>query len=226
MPNLAQRRKGHRRKETGGSLKLPAGVKLFDRGHPCHCVYQLRSGRVQLAGGRGAIVDYLSSGDFFGEKCLLGSRHGGLAAKSLSPVKLSAFRKGEILTRVQRDRRFAARLLTNLARRLDRYEQTIEDAVVERAERRLALLLWHFLPARPASGWARLRFSPSNSELARSIRSTRWRIAHFMGHFQRLGWLQRRPELWVLREGLREFLQKAANQGEGLQRTPTTPSLT
>ncbi len=194
--------------------------------HPCHRVYLLRSGLVQLAGGRGAIVDYLRRGDFFGEKCLLGSRRRGLAAKSLSPVELSAFRKAEILTCLRQDRRFAARLLNNLARRLDRYEQTIEDAVVERPERRLALLFWRFLPARPASGWARLRFSPSNSELARSIRSTRWRIAHFMGHFQRLGWLQRRPELWVLRESLREFLQKAANRGEGQQRTATTPSLT
>jgi hypothetical protein len=121
---------------------------------------------------------------------------------------------------VQRDRGFAATLIKNLARRLGRYEQRIQDAVVEQAERRLALLLWRFLPARPASGWVRLRFSPSNSELARSIGSTRWRIAHFMGHFQQLGWLERRPELWALREGLDKFLESAAKGRIAHRRAP------
>jgi hypothetical protein len=103
--------------------------------------------------------------------------------------------------------------LTNLARRLDRYEQTIEDAIVERTERRLALLFRRFLPARPISGWVQLLFSPTNSELARTIGSTRWQVAHFMSRFQHLGWLQRRPKLWVLREGLQEFLD-AAKEGD------------
>jgi hypothetical protein len=54
-----------------------------------------------------------------------------------------------------------------------------------------------------------LRFSPSNSELAKTVGTTRSRIAHFMRHFQQLGWLSRRPELWVRPEGLRGFLQSA-----------------
>jgi CRP-like cAMP-binding protein len=167
----------------------------------------------RCAGERGAIVDYLSNGDYFGEKSLLGPSCGNLIARSVSPVNASAFGRSELLDCVQQDRRFAARLLNNLARRLDRYEETIQDYAVERAERRLALLLWRFLPARIASGWVRLRFSPSNSELARMMGSTRWRIAHFMGRFQRLGWLERRPELWVLREGLQEFLRGTTKTG-------------
>jgi CRP/FNR family transcriptional regulator, cyclic AMP receptor protein len=212
MPDLTHRRKGSRRREIGGSLEFPAGAILFDSHRACRRVYLLRSGQVQLKGERGAIVDYLSSGDFFGEKSLLNSNSGGLEAKSLSPIEVFAFRKSEVLKRVQEDRRFAARLLKSLARRLDRYEQTIQDSVVEHAERRLALLLCRFLPARPASGWVRLRFSPSNSELARTIGSTRWRVAHFMRRFQGLGWLERRPDLWVLRERLGGFLELTARK--------------
>lgn len=212
MPDLTHRRKGFTRKEIGGSLEFPAGAILFDSHHPCRRVYLLRSGQVQLKGERGAIVDYISSGDFFGEKSLLNSNGAGLEAKSLSPIEVSAFRKSEVFNRVQGDPRFAARLLNSLARRLERYEQTIQDSVVEHAERRLALLLWRFLPTRPAGGWVRLRFSPSNSELARTIGSTRWRVAHFMSRFQGMGWLERRPDLWVSRERLAEFLELTARK--------------
>jgi len=206
MAQLTHRRKSLKRKK-GGSLKFPAGATLFDSLRPCRCVYLLRSGRVRLTSDRGAILDYLRSGDFLGERSLLGKYPPGLSAKCLSAVEVSSFRKSEILSRLQQDPRFAARLLRNLARRLDRYEQTIQDAVLERAERRLALLLARLAPALPASGWVRLRFSPSNLELARTIGSTRWRIAHFMRHFQSLGWLQRRPDLWVLQQDLRQFLE-------------------
>jgi CRP-like cAMP-binding protein len=207
MTKHSRNRTESRPKEPGKPLEFPAGAKLFDSDQPCRRVYLLRSGQVQLVSERGAIVDYLCRGDLFGEGALLGPRRGGPAAKSLSTVAVSTFGKSQLLDYVQGDRRFAAELLSALARRLGRYERTIQDAVVERAERRLALLLSRFMPARPRSGWVQLLFSPSNSELARTIGSTRWRIAHFMGHFQRLGWLERRPELWVSREGLREYLE-------------------
>jgi CRP-like cAMP-binding protein len=184
-------------------------MKLFDLDRAPRRVYLLRSGQVQLARGREAIVDYLTPGSFFGEQCLLGPRHAGQIATSLSPVQVFGFRRSELLDLLQKDRGFALRLLKNLALRLSRYEQTIRDSVAERAERRLARLLVRLMPARPGSGWVRLQFSPSNSELAKTIGTTRWRIAHFMRKFQQLGWLDRRPGLWVHTAGIREFLQSA-----------------
>jgi len=198
-----------RKKHRSGLVThdFPAKAKLFDVDRAPRHVYLLRSGRIQLARGREAIVDYLTSGSFFGEQCLLGPRHAGQIAKSLSKVRVLAFRKSELLDLLQTDRRFALRFLRNLALRLNRYERTIRDFVAERAERRLAQLLFRFMPPRAASGWVRLQFSPSNSELARTIGTTRWRIAHFMGKFHQLGWLDRRPDLWIRTEGITEFLQ-------------------
>ncbi|HTP30540.1 MAG TPA: Crp/Fnr family transcriptional regulator [Candidatus Acidoferrales bacterium] len=212
MPDLVHRRNQPGRMERGKPVRFPAGATLFDLQNPCRRVYLLRSGQVRLTGDRGAIVAYLGEGDVFGLKSLLGAGSGGLIAKSLSAVELTSFRKSELLGYLQEDRRLAAALLKSLARRLDLYEQTIQNAVLERAERRLSLVLRSFLPDRPASGWVRLVFSPSNSDLARTIGSTRWRVAHFMRGFQRLGWLQRRPELWVLREGLQQFLEPASQR--------------
>ncbi len=105
-----------------------------------------------------------------------------------------------------------AALLKGLALRLDRYEQLLADFLAERIERRLARLLSRLTPAKPASGWVRLQFSPSNSELARTIGTTLWQVSHYMRRFQQLGWLQRRPALWVHREGLDEFLESSARR--------------
>jgi CRP-like cAMP-binding protein len=175
-------------------------------------MYLLLSGQVQLSTRRRAIVDYLGRDDFFGEKAFLGHQADSQFATSISPIEVQAFSKSELLERVQHDRDFATRLLRNLALRIDRHEQAIDDFVAEPAERRLARLLSRLLPLHARSGWVELRFSPSNSELAKTIRSTRWRVAHFMGQFQRLGWLERRPELWLRCEGIREFLDMPPRQ--------------
>jgi CRP-like cAMP-binding protein len=212
MPDHKHRRQGSKPKKRGRFVELPAGATLFDGQRPCRWVYQLHSGQVRLEADHNAILDYLSNGDFFGENSLLSPPAGSLTAKTLSPVQLSRFGKSELWDCVHRDQQFAAELIKSLARRLDRHEKTIQNVIVEGAERRLALLLRRFLPGRPPTGWVRLRFSPSNAELARSIGSTRWRIAHFMGNFQRLGWLERRPELWVFRESLGQFLESGSRK--------------
>jgi CRP/FNR family transcriptional regulator, cyclic AMP receptor protein len=207
MPRSLSASRKHR---TSGPVThdFPAKAKLFNLDRAPRCVYLLRSGRVQLARGE-AIVDYLTPGSFFGVTCLLGTRHGGQIAPSLSKVRVLSLRRSQLLDLVQKDRRFALRLLKNMALRLNRCEQTIRDSVAEGAEQRLARLLFRFMPARAGSVWVRLQFSPSNSELAKTIGTTRWRIAHFMRKFHELGWLDRRPELWVRTEGIQEFLQSA-----------------
>lgn len=207
MPgSLTHGRKNRKRGDPKAIIRFPAGTNLFDLDHPSRRIYLLRAGRVQLSRGRDTILAHLTAGNFFGEECFLNPGQRFQVAKSLSPVTVSVFRSSELLDRVQQDRRFALRLLKNLILRLDRCGQTIRDFVTESAEHRLAWLLLRLAPAKPASGWVHLRFSPSNAELARTIGTTRSRISHFLNHFRQLGWLERRPELWVHREGLREFL--------------------
>jgi CRP-like cAMP-binding protein len=216
------------RRKRGGSVLLafPAKREIFDLDHPPSALYLLRSGRVRLARGREAIVDYLVPGDVFGEQYLLGPRHLGRIATSLTAVEISAFRRADLLDLVQRDRQFALQLLKNMALRLERYEETIHDAVVEPTERRLARLLFRFLPSRSSADWVQLRFSPSNAELARTIGSTRWRVAHFMRKFQQLGWLARRPELWVRTDGLKEYLLSDRPAQQVTSLTPRSPVTT
>jgi len=207
----AQGRRGnnkkHARRSSVGSLRLPAGATLFDSNHPPRRMYLLCSGHVQLSTSRGEIVDHLAPGDFFGEKCFLAPLRRGQAARTVSPASVAAFRKPELLDRLTGDRRFATQVVKNLALRLDRYEEALGDFAREPAERRLARLLWRLAPDRKVSGLVRLPFHLTNREMARAIGTTRWRVSHFMGRFQRLGWLRRQEGLWVDRERLGEFLQ-------------------
>ena len=209
--SLTQRRRVSHHQPRGRPVHFPAGTKIFDPEHPARRIYLLNAGRVRLSDGPKAIVDELTSGAFFGEKCFLPPYRSDSTATTLSPVVVTVYRGSDLLRGVQRDPLFARRLLKNLALRLDRCEQAIRDFVTEPAERRLARLLSRFTPARPASGWVRLPLRATNVELAQMVGTTRSRVSHFLNHFQRLGWLGRRgEELWVHREGLNQFLSSTA----------------
>lgn len=210
LPKFDRKRRASGRKET--ILHFPARVMIFDEQHPSRQLYQLRAGRIQVSCGRGVILDYLRAGDFFGEECFLPPNRRCLSAKSVTPTRIARLRLPQVLDRLRRDPSFARRFLSSLAGRLDWRTQMIRDFVREPAERRLAALLYRLTPGKTATGWVALHFSPSNSEMARTIGTTRARISYFMGRFQRMGWLQRRPKLRIRREGLREFLQARASQ--------------
>jgi CRP/FNR family transcriptional regulator, cyclic AMP receptor protein len=193
---------------------FPAGSRIFGPEHPTHRIYQLNSGHVQLRNGPVAIIEQLSPGNFFGEKCFLAPGRSAQVATALSPVGVTAFRRSDLLHCLRTDPRFAGRLLKNLAFRPDRYENAMRDFVTEPAERRLAHLLFRFMPARPVSGWIRLPLRATNIELARMVGTTRWRVSHFLNHFQRRGWLARdHKELLIHREGLKTHLDLLAQKG-------------
>lgn len=207
---LTHGRSSGRRKRRVACVAFPVGTKLFDREHPSRRIYLLRSGQVQLLSDHEVILDHLTRGDLFGEKHLLRSHRIKQVAKTLSPVKVVVFRKAEFLERLRRDRRFMQQVLKHLALRMERYEETIRDFATEPTERRLAFALFRLAPTRPATGWVRLPWNPTNPQLAKIVGTTRWRISHFLNRFQRLGWVRRQEGLWVQREGLQAFLQSTA----------------
>ncbi len=203
---------GRGRPERGrnpGSLFFPAGAKVYDRNRPSRKAYLLERGLIRLSCEHEAIFAYLTPGCFFGEQCVLGQVAPSQEATSLSPATVSAFRKTELLNRLQSDRRFALRFIKSLAFRMEQYEQAIRDFVAEGAERRLARWLLRIAPCPATSGWVRLPIDPSNPELSRMVGTTRPRISRFMRHFQESGWVRREHGLWIHREGLREFLKLA-----------------
>jgi CRP-like cAMP-binding protein len=211
MVRLLKHGRTPRRRTQGiADVGFPAGATLFDRQHPSRRIYLLRSGWIELSSDHDVILDHLTRGDWLGEKLLLGSRRVDQLAKARTFIEATPFRKAEFYQRLHRDRRFAQQVLRSLARRMDRYEAAIRDFATEPTERRLALALAALAPTRPATGWVRLPWSPTNPELAKMVGTTRWSVSHLLNRFQRLGWLRRQEGLWVQRQDLEAFLEPSA----------------
>ncbi len=195
---------------AGQTVTFPKGSILFSTASPSRRIYLLRAGQVRLSSDSQAIFDHLQPGCFFSEKSLLGSPPWNQTATALSAVEAVAFNKSELLAKLRQDPAFAAHLVRDFAARMDRYEQTIRDLVSEKADVRLARLLYRSAPASRKSGWVQLPIPFTNLELARMVGTTRWRISHLLNRFQRLGWLRRDDHLSVRREGLRSYLDGQA----------------
>lgn len=210
MPGLPAKvaRRARKKLPTGSVQQFPPRAVLFDATHPAATIFLLRSGWVQLLSGDNAIVDCLGPGAIFGERSLLGWPANSLSARALTPVRVTSFDRSQLLERLQADRRFALRLLKAFATRTHRYEQTIADFIADPAEIRLARLLARALPPKPASGWVRLPYELSHRALAKTIGTSRWRIALFMRRFREAGWLRRDDGLWIERSGLARFLNE------------------
>lgn len=192
MPRASMSRRRGRSKEVQRTLSLPAGTVLFDVNSPSRTMQRLDAGRVRLLAESKATVEYLEAGDFFGEACLFRSCCGNQTAQALTPVEIAVFKKPDLLKRLRQDRVFTSALLRNLARRIQRCQNTVYEFVTEPAERRLAFLLMRLSPGRRASEWVRLPFPITNGDLAKSIGTTRGRISYFLNRFERLGFLRRR----------------------------------
>src|SRR5690242_14487793 len=191
---------------------FPARSTLLRHELPPDCVYLLVSGCVKLTHGSKTVLDYLRPGDFFGEKSLAPGLKEHLAATTLSPVEVVIVRKSRLARLLRSDARFTRQLVMSLVSRMDRYERVIESLITDNAERRLARLLLDLAYTEADSDWIQLKCSPSNLDLAKSVGTTRWRIAHFMRKFQNQGWLERRPELWIRVHAAREFLRSTRNR--------------
>lgn len=186
------------------------GTILFDAAHPPRGLYLLRSGWAQLSSSENVILDYLGPGRLLGESSLIGARP--VMAKAVTPLEYQVWGRRQLLGLLRRDPRLGLELVAELARRLERYQQTIGQLVRGRIECRLVYALMLLLPSAAARGWVPLVYSPTNLELARTIGATRWRVSRHMAQFQRMGWLRRERGLWINMERFKELARPRCQQ--------------
>jgi CRP-like cAMP-binding protein len=202
----ALKKKGDKTWTEEHSVSFARGANLLGDTHGRSRMFLVLGGQVRLTGRNKVIFDHLKRGSFLGERSLLQTSGNCQSATALSPVEAVAFRKADLMRLCRKNPAFALRLVTDLAMRLNRYEELICDLVSEQAEIRLARLLLRTAPPRPVAGWVRLPFAFTNIELARMVGTTRWRISYLLNRFQRLGWLRREDQLWLNRDGAKNYL--------------------
>ena len=121
---------------------LKRGEILFERGQPAESLYVLLTGHIKLGiasdVGQEKILEFLGSGDVFGECVLLPGHRWIATAQALLPCRLLVFGKQELEEAVQKIPGLALRLLSSVSSRLEGLLCDIESATFRTAAQRVA----------------------------------------------------------------------------------------
>jgi CRP/FNR family transcriptional regulator, cyclic AMP receptor protein len=181
--------------------KLRARETIFRQGDPAKHVMYLQEGRVKLTvvGGTGkeAVVAILGPGDFLGEGCLAGQSSCVTTATAITPVRMLAIEKSEMVRMLHREHEFSDRFIVFMLARNIRVEEDLVDQLFNSTEKRLArmlLLLAHYGErGRPQEVLPKV----SQEMLAEMIGATRPRVNFFMNKFRKLGFIRYNGEIHV-----------------------------
>lgn len=101
---------------------VPRGQILFQKGDPCHGFYLLVYGQIKLAftspQGSEKVVEILGPGQSFGEAVMFMDKPYVLFAQALADSLLLHVAKKTVFQELERDPKFARKMLSGLSRRL------------------------------------------------------------------------------------------------------------
>jgi CRP/FNR family transcriptional regulator, cyclic AMP receptor protein len=169
------------------------GSKLFAQGDAAASVLFIQRGSVKLSvvssSGREVVVGVLESGDFVGEGALAGQPVRLATATTLTPSRILAIPKREMIALLHREPAFSNRFIAHMLARNARLEEDLVDQLFNASEKRLARTL--LLLARYGKPNGPLRALPKISQevLAEMVGTTRSRVNFFMNKFRRLGFI-------------------------------------
>jgi len=104
------------------SMHVDRGTILFQRGQPCDGFYVIVYGQIKLSfisrGGNEKVVDLLGPGQSFGEAVMFMEKPHVVAAQALADSMLLYLSKSAVFDELERDPRFARRMIAGLSQRL------------------------------------------------------------------------------------------------------------
>jgi len=102
--------------------RLARGDMVFHTGDPCNEFHVVVTGQVKLfvlsPSGQEKVVELIAAGQSFAEAIMFTDRPYILSAQSLTDTLLLVVSKRAVLAEIERDHRFALRMLAGLARRM------------------------------------------------------------------------------------------------------------
>jgi CRP/FNR family cyclic AMP-dependent transcriptional regulator len=176
------------------STEYRSGIKLFAQGDSADSVLYIERGTVKLSvvssAGREVVVGVLETGDFAGEGALAGQPVRLATATTLTPSRIVAIPKREMIEMLHRQRNLTNRFISHMLARNARLEEDLVDQLFNASEKRLARTL--LLLARYGKPSGPLRVLPKISQevLAEMVGTTRSRVNFFMNKFRRLGFIE------------------------------------
>lgn len=131
-------------------IKLQRGDMLFHRGDPCTGFHVLVHGQVKLAftstQGTDKVVDIVSDGQSFGEAIMFADKAYVVYAQALSDARLLHVPKALIFSEIERDPRFARKMMAGIAMRLHHLMVDVEAYSLQSGKQRVVEYLLQRLP--------------------------------------------------------------------------------
>jgi CRP/FNR family cyclic AMP-dependent transcriptional regulator len=171
--------------------KYEPNYVIFSQGDPADSMYYVHSGTIKVTisseEGKEAVIALLGSGDFCGEKCLIGEPTRMSTATTLNDCAVIRIGK-EIITRlIRNDPTFAGWFISYLLRRNNRVEADLVDQIMNSSEKRLARLLLTLANYGKDGKLEPLVPMISQEIMAEMIGTTRPRVNFYMNKFRDLG---------------------------------------
>jgi CRP-like cAMP-binding protein len=165
-------------------VRAPTGTLLFRRGDACTGFHVIVYGQIKLAlaghDGSEKVVEVLGPGQSFGEAVMFLERPYVVFAEALSDSMLLFIGKAAILAEIERNPRFARKMLAGLAMRLHRLMSDLEAYSLKSGTQRVIGYLLRDAPEAPAPG------VPLDIELATSKGVLASRLNITREHFSRI----------------------------------------
>jgi CRP-like cAMP-binding protein len=157
-------------------VRAPAGTILFRRGEPCAGFHVIVYGQVKLAFGTadGAekVLEILGPGASFGEAVMFLDRPYVVTAEALADSLLLGIGKHAVFAELERNPKFARKMLAGLARRLHGLVSDLEAHTLRSGTQRVIGYLLRDLPA-SAAGPIEVVLATSKGVLASRLDITR-----------------------------------------------------
>ncbi len=165
---------------------------IYAQGDPANHVFYLQHGTVTLTvlspTGKEAVVAILWPGDFFGERCLVGTRQRTATASALSTSRVLAIEKTQMLRLLRTRQTVSDQLIACMLRRNIQTEEGLVDQLFDSSETRLARCLVRLAHQHP--GTVPLDVPHVSQEiLADMVGTTRSRVNFFLNKFRSLGFI-------------------------------------
>jgi CRP-like cAMP-binding protein len=170
------------------------GAVIFAQGDAANAVFYMKSGTAKLVvvsqQGKEAIVAIFSSGQFFGEGCLVGPPRRLGTAEAMTDCVVLRVEKPEVLRLIRDSHEFAQNFVSYVLTRTARVEEDLVDQLFNSTEIRLARVLLLLANFGKDGTPQRIAAKISQESLAEMIGTTRSRVSHFMNKFRRLGFIE------------------------------------
>lgn len=163
-------------------ITAPRGTVLFRRGDSCEGFHVVVYGRIKLAldapDGSEKVVELMGNGQSFGEAVMFLEKPYVVTATATADTKLLLVARQAVLDEIDRDPRFARRMLAGLSMRLHHLISDVEAISLHSARQRV---IGYLLGQSHDAGGARKRFT---LPAAKGVIASRLNLTH--EHFSRV----------------------------------------